>query len=120
MFNIDSKFEKCKKKKKKKNAEKFFRFLDTCMGKYCYKLSLLRRELLLSAVNELPKSPYILHTTHWNFLNRQLPSQGSINMVKVLSLCFEQCFGRFTKLLVGESPERTPFRHLYNHVFRSP
>ena len=41
-------------------------------------------------------------------------------MVKVLSLRFQQCFGPFTMLLVKESSETELFRHLPNHVFRSP
>ena len=35
-------------------------------------------------------------------LKPELPSQGSINMVEMLSLGFEQCFGSFTMLLFGE------------------
>ena len=50
----------------------------------------------------------------------QFPSQGSINMVKVLSLSLEQCFGTFTMLLVEESSQTLLFKHLSNHVFRSP
>ena len=50
----------------------------------------------------------------------ELPSQGSINMVKVLSASFEQCFGPFTMLLVEASSETGLFRHFSNYVFRSP
>ena len=47
-------------------------------------------------------------------------SYGSINMVKVLSFRFHQCFGSFTMLLVEGSSETGPFRNLSNHIFRSP
>ena len=50
----------------------------------------------------------------------ELLSQGSINMVKFMSFSFEQCFGPFTMLLVEGSCETGLFRHLANHVFRSP
>ena len=41
-------------------------------------------------------------------------------MVKALSFSFEQCFGPFTMLLVEGSFETRLFRHLSNHVSRSP
>ena len=41
-------------------------------------------------------------------------------MVKVLSFRFQQSFGQFTMLLVEGSSETGVFRHLSNHVFRSP
>ena len=41
-------------------------------------------------------------------------------MVKVLPFRFEQCFGPFTMSLVEGSSERGLFRHLSNHIFRSP
>ena len=50
----------------------------------------------------------------------ELLSRESINMVKVLSFSFEQCFGPFNMLLVEGLSERGLFRHLSNHVFRSP
>ena len=49
----------------------------------------------------------------------ELRSQLSINMVKVLSFTFQQCFSLFTVLLVQGSSETGLFRHLSNHVFRS-
>ena len=39
------------------------------MGKCCYKLSLIRREYLLCALNGLTNSPKIFHSTQKNFLN---------------------------------------------------
>ena len=52
--------------------------------------------------------------------NPEWPSQVSINMVKVLSTSFEQCFDPFTILLVKGSFETGLFRRLSKHVFRSP
>ena len=65
MFKIEFKFRNSKKKKK--NSEKFFRFLDNCIWKCCNKLPLLRREYLSSAVNALRKSSQILHITKKHF-----------------------------------------------------
>ena len=50
----------------------------------------------------------------------EVPSQGSIDMVKVLSFSFEQCFGPLTMLLVEGSSETGLFGHLSNHLFPSP
>ena len=41
-------------------------------------------------------------------------------MVKVMSFRFQLCFGPFTMSLVEVSSETRLFRHLKNHVFRSP
>ena len=41
-------------------------------------------------------------------------------MVKVLSFRFQHCFGLLTMLLVEGFSETGLFRHLSNHVFRSP
>ena len=41
-------------------------------------------------------------------------------MVNILPFGFEQGFGPFTILLVKGSSENEPFRHLPNHVVRSP
>ena len=41
-------------------------------------------------------------------------------MVKSLSFRFRECFGTFTMLLIEGSSKRGLFRHLSNHVFRSP
>ena len=41
-------------------------------------------------------------------------------MVNVLPFGFEQGFSSFTMLLVKGSSETEPFRHLPNHVARSP
>ena len=53
----------------KKKKENIFRFSDNCIWKGCYKLSLLRREYLLLAVNELTNSPKILHITRRDLFN---------------------------------------------------
>ena len=52
-----------------KNLEYIFLFLDNCMGKYCFKFSLLRREYLPSAGNRLTNSPKILQITQRDFGN---------------------------------------------------
>ena len=52
---------------KKDGLEKFFCFLDNCIRICCVKLSLLRREYLLSAANVLKKRPKILHITKRDF-----------------------------------------------------
>ena len=70
MSKLESKFKNYKKKKKKKKkSENIFRFWDNCISKCCYRLSLLTRENLLSAVNELTNSPKILHITQRDFFN---------------------------------------------------
>ena len=83
MFEIKYKFRKYKKKLKK-----YFRFWDNCIWKCYYKLSLLRRDYLLSAVNGFTNSPKILHITQRDIFKRELPAQESINMVKVLCFWF--------------------------------
>ena len=106
MFKIESRFPKCKKKK----TGKIF-FWESGIWRCCNKLSLLRNEYLSSAVNVLTNSPKI-------FPN-ELPSEWSINMVKVLLFRFQQSFGPFTMLLVAGSSETGRFRYLFNHLFRS-
>ena len=80
---------------KKKDLENVFRFWDKLIWKCWYKLRLLRREYLSSALNELTKSPKILHITQRDF-QRYLSSQGSINIVNVLSFRFEPYFARLS------------------------
>ena len=58
-----------KKKKKEKNSENTFPFLDNCILKCCIKFPLLRRQYLSSAVNGLTNSPKILYITQRDFLN---------------------------------------------------
>ena len=53
----------------KKKIRKYFRFCDNCVRKCCYKLSLLRREYLSSALIGLTNSPKILNITQRDFLN---------------------------------------------------
>ena len=48
----------------------------------------------------------------------QLPSQGSLKMIKALSLRLNQCLDTFTMSLVEESSQTGAFRHLSKHVFR--
>ena len=58
---------KCKFPQRKKKRRKSFRLWDNCISICCYKLSLLRREYLSSAVNVLTNSPKILHITMRDF-----------------------------------------------------
>ena len=53
----------------KKNGEIVFGFWDNCIWKCLKKLSLLRREYLLLAVNGLRNSPKIFDITHSDFFN---------------------------------------------------
>ena len=62
IFKIEYKF-----KKWKRNWEKVFRFLDNSIWKLCYKLCVLRREYLSSAVNGIANSPKILNITQRDF-----------------------------------------------------
>ena len=64
MFKIEYKFRKWKKK-----LENVFGFWDHCIWKCCYKLSLFRREYLLSAVNWLTNSSKIFFITLRHFFN---------------------------------------------------
>ena len=50
----------------KKIKKKMF-FLGNCISIGCVKMSLIRREYLLSAVSESANSPKILHITKRNF-----------------------------------------------------
>ena len=65
MFKIESKFRKGKKK-----LENIFRFWDNCIWKCCYKLPLLRRWCLSSAVNGWRNRAKILHIIQRDFFNR--------------------------------------------------
>ena len=56
-------------KKKKKKSENIFPYWDNWIWKRCYKLSLLRKKYLLSAVNWLTNSLKILHITQRDFFN---------------------------------------------------
>ena len=51
----------------RKNSENIFRSWDNCIWKCCYKLCLLRREYLSSAVYRLTNSPKILHIDQREF-----------------------------------------------------
>ena len=62
IFKIKFNFENAKKK-----VENLFCLWESCIWKCCYKLSVLRREYMLSAVNGLTKNPKIFHITHRDF-----------------------------------------------------
>ena len=117
MFKIQFQFQKCKKISEEK---KFFG--GNSIWRCCSKLSALRREYLSSAVNALTNTntPKIYHITNGDFFQTELPFQWSINMVKLLSFKFQQCFGLFLMLLVKGSCKTGLFRHISNNVFQSP
>ena len=48
----------------------------------------------------------------------QLHSEGSLKMVKALSLKLNQCFAPFTMSPVKRSSQTGAFKDLSNHVFR--
>ena len=133
----------------KQNAEKVFPVSDIYIWRCCNKLSPLRRDYLPLATNVLRRFCISLtqifsnwfvfivinnngkgdvvefSTVFWpvyqeRLFPTQLPSQWSINMVKVLSFRFQKCFGLFTMLIVEGFSQTGLFRHLPNHVFRSP
>ena len=117
-------FWKCLKfnlhiKNAKRNRENNFSFWDNCIWIGCQKLSLLKREYLSSTVNMLTNILKNLHITKRHFLATQLPSQWSIDMVKVVSFRFYRSLVPLTILFVQGSSETGLFRHLFNHVFRS-
>ena len=67
-------FKKCWKRNlnlenSKKTSQILFRLWDNCIWKCCCKLSLIRREYLLSALNGLTNSPEIFHITQGDFFN---------------------------------------------------
>ena len=64
IFKIESKFWKCNK-----NSENRFSSWVHCIWECCFKLSLLTREYLLSAVNGLANSPKNFCITQREFLN---------------------------------------------------
>ena len=84
------------------------------------KLSLLRREYLLLTVNVLKNSPNFLSITKRDFSELKLPSEWSINIVKMLSFRFQHCLIPCTMLFVQGFSEMRLFRHLSNNVFENP
>ena len=98
-------FWKCSKfdlnfKSGEKNPKNLFCFLDNCIWIGCFKLSLLRREYLLSTVNVLTKSPKILQITKRDFLQ--------LNAFTLINKC-----GKGTVVMIS-----TVFRPVYNVPFR--
>ena len=110
-FKMESKFTKCKK-----NSENSSRFRNNCIWKSCYEMSLLRREYLFSVVNSLTNGPKVLRIS---LFQPELPSQGSINTLKVLSFSIEQSFGPLTMSLAEGSSEMGLFRNLFSDVSRN-
>ena len=74
---------------------------------------------LSSAVNVQTNFLKIFHMTKRDFFSTQLPSKGSINIVKLLSLGLKQSFGPFNLLPLEGSSETGLFKHLSNHLFPS-
>ena len=114
MWKIESKFRKWKKK-----SENIFRFWDNCIWKFCYKLYLVRKEYLLSAVSWLKNSPKILHIPQrdfstWNaFTGINKFGKGAV--VEIWTVIRRGYHVTYPRVLW----KRT-FRHLSNQVFRTP
>ena len=77
-------------------------------------MSLLIREYLSSAVNALSNFAY--HEKR--LFPTQLPSEGSINMVKGLLLRLQKSFDPCTIFPLEGSSQAGLVRHLSNHIFR--
>ena len=112
MFKIESKLRKCKKKKEKSGY--IFGFWENGISKRSNKFPLVRREYMSLAVNGLTKSPKIMHIIKRNFFQLNCIDRNQSKS------SFEQYFCPFTMSLFEVSSERGFFRHLPNHVFRSP
>ena len=80
----------------------------------------LKKRILVIAVNGLTNSRKILQYHSERHFQPELLKEESINMLKILSFRFQQCFLPFTMLLLEGSSKIGLFRHLSNHVFRSP
>ena len=119
MFKKESKFKECKKKTKKK-TRKYFSFLRYFHLKMLQQPACVRKGILLIGSHRINQQSEDFAYHSEKFFQPELPSQGSINMVKVLSFRFQQCFGPFTMLLVERSFETRLFRKLSNTVFPSP
>ena len=103
----------------KKKLESKFLFWDNCSVKCCFRLSLLRREYLLSSVSALINNRNILHITQGDFSTRiAFPWINKYGKAAVLQI--STVFRPFFMLLVKGSSETGLFRHLTNHLFQSP
>ena len=78
------------------NWENVFHFWDSCMWIGCLKLSVLTREYLSSVINMLTNILKNFHITKRVLFPTQLPSQWSINMVKVVWVRFQHCLLHLT------------------------
>ena len=114
IFKIESKLRKCKKK-----LESKFLFWDNCSVKCCFRLSLLRREYLLSGVSALINNRNILHITQGDF-STWIAFAWINKYGKAAVLQISTVFRPFFMLLVKGSSETGLFRHLSNHLFQSP
>ena len=106
-------FWKCSKlnlnlEKAKRYWENIFRFSDNCIWKCCYKSSIWKKILVIGSHWVKKQSWYFAYDSKKVF-QPELRSQGSINMVKVLSFSFQQCFSPFSMLLVEGSTETRLF-----------
>ena len=108
------------KKKNKKKTRKYFSFLRYFHLKMLQQPACVKKGILLIGSHRINQQSEEFAYHSEKFFQPELPSQGSINMVKVLSFRFQQCFGPFTMLLVERSFETRLFRKLSNTVFPSP
>ena len=107
-------------KKNKKKTRKYFSFLRYFHLKMLQQPACVKKGILLIGSHRVNQQSEDFAYHSEKFVQPELPSQGSINMVKVLSFRFQQCFGPFTMLLVERFFETRLFRKLSNTVFPSP
>ena len=117
-------FSKCSKfdieiKNADESWQKCCYFLGNCIWIGSVKLSLLRSEYLSWVANVLRDNPKILPSLTENFSNLTFFAV-ILTIIKALLCRSQQCLGSFTVFLFKASSETWVFRHLSNHVFRSP
>ena len=101
-----------------KNWKNIFNFWDNSFWKCCYKLSLLRREYLLSAVNMLTNSPKFSISLRDTF-STLIVFTGINKCGKAAVLQISTVFGPVHHVTCGRVLWNRLIRHLSNHVFRS-
>ena len=100
-----------------KKIRKYFLFMRKFHLKKLQEIVSVKNRILIISSQFLKKQSQDFAYHLERLFKPELSSQGSINMVKLLSFNFEQCFGPFTILLVERSSERRLLRHLSNHFF---
>ena len=112
MFKIESKFTKCKKKKNKKKIEKIFFVSHIIESKNVQQIASLKKIIPLIGSQWVEKQSYHFAYRSERRFKPALYWQVSINIVKVPSFSFEQCFSQFTMILV-EGPLKRDCLDIY-------